>query len=225
MLAWIAPLILLFSFSNKARSQGYAEPVPSCVREFYDQHLYNWISYENTCSTAIHVTLVGISKPHPGALDIKPGGHGSPGLSAKEVQAVGGLRVYACPVGYVAVDSSDRYLLNGVVDRYECKNLAGGRNPSGVVFASCDANPDLSEQKCNVKKLECNANVSSWCEVRYGKEGTQKNSNNRAQYGRCMTSSDLSCQTSQAECKIKIRRCGEGKSCDAHTETCVAVPK
>src|ERR1700733_14102420 len=124
-------LLLVIAATHEAKSQEFTSPIPECAREFYDPQMYHWISYENTCAGAIHVTLVGMSKPYSGALDIKSGRHQSPGISAKEVEAVGGVRTYVCPAGYLAVNAADNKLIIAkVVNRYVCKNttlLTSGR--------------------------------------------------------------------------------------------------
>ena len=221
-------LLSVFPAAQKAQSQQYVLPVPQCVREFYDPKLYNWISYENTCTDEIHVALVGISKPHSGALDIRPGGHASPGMTANEVKAVGGLRTYACPANYYAVDTDDKTLINAVVDHYKCKSITdfhSGRRPSSLVYSACDPLPDYTEQGCNVKKLECNKNSYDWCEVKFGKEGTQQNRINKVKYDGCVASYLTDCASSQAQCVAKIRRCPSGQTCSTKTETCVAATR
>lgn len=214
--------ISVISSAHSARSQAYIQPVPQCVREFYDPKMYNWISYENTCAEAIHITLVGISKPYSGALDIKPGGHSSAGMTSNEVKAVGGLKSYACPANYVAVDDADRYIFRRPVDRYACKstNFGAARNPSGLLFSACDPAPGVSEHKCDVRKIQCNSNSYSWCDARLGAEGTKENSDDKTAYDNCIKSHVRACAITQAQCKVNIRQCASGQSCDARTETC-----
>lgn len=144
-------------------------------------------------------------------------------MTANEVNAVGGLRVYTCPAGYAAVDSADKVLIKGVVDRYACKNVA--RLGASFVHPTCDSAPDDYEQACNVKKLKCNKNSYDWCGLQFGKEGTQQNRNNSTKYDSCVTSHLEECAGSQTQCMANIRRCGTGQTCDARTEVCFATPR
>ena len=106
-----------------AYSQTYAHGLNQCAREFYDPKNYHWISYENICEQAIHITLVGASKlkPFTSGVDLKPGQHDGPGLSADEVKSYGGLTAYVCPAGFFAVDAADRRIVLKVVDQFTCK--------------------------------------------------------------------------------------------------------
>jgi hypothetical protein len=120
---FLSIVLFVFAMAHAAKSQEFTSPIPECAHEFYDPLMYRWISYENKCAGAIHVTLVGLSKPHSGGLDIKPGGKQSPGMDAKEVEAVGGLKAYVCPAGYLAVNADDnKLIIVKVVDRYVCKS-------------------------------------------------------------------------------------------------------
>lgn len=98
------------------------------------------------------------------------------------------------------------------------------RSPESLIWATCDPGSDVLEEKCNMKKVQCNQGAYSWCEARFGTEGTQKNRDNRAQYDRCVSDHLLACSTSLANCKANIRRCIEGEVCDAHTSTCTVPP-
>jgi hypothetical protein len=219
---WTLTLVLFLVPATWADAQDYAPPANGCAQTFYEP-VYHWLSYRNTCSYAIHVTLVGIAKPHSGALDIKPGGQGGTAMSANEVAAVGGLKAYACPANYAAVDSADKLIIVKVVEKYACKNTTGKR--TSFVYPTCDVSPDDREQACHEKKLSCNKNVYDWCGLEFGKEGTEKNRVNKPKYDSCINSQVAECATSQTQCVAKVRRCGSGQTCDARTEVCVAAPQ
>jgi hypothetical protein len=129
----ILPLFL--AATHYAKSQEFTSPVPECAREFYDPQMYHWISYENTCAGTINVALVGIGTPHSGALTIKPGHRGSPGMTAKEVEAVGGLKTFVCPGGYLPVNADDnKLIITKIPNRYVCKSttiVAAGSRTAG----------------------------------------------------------------------------------------------
>lgn len=125
-------LLLVVAAMHDANAQEFTSPVPECAREFYDPQMYHWISYENTCAGTINVALVGIGQPHSGALTIKPGHRGSPGMNAKEVEAVGGLKTFVCPGGYLPVNADDnKLIITKIPNRYVCKSTTivtvGGR--------------------------------------------------------------------------------------------------
>jgi len=127
-------LLLVVAAAHDVKSQEFTSPVPECVREFYDPQMYHWISYENTCTGTINVALVGIAKLNSGALTIKPGHHGSPGMNAKEVEAVGGLKTFVCPGGYLPVNADDnKLIITKIPNRYVCKSTtivaSGSRMP------------------------------------------------------------------------------------------------
>lgn len=116
-------VFLVLALAQKYQAQEFTSPVPECSREFYDPQMYHWISYENTCAGTINVALVGVGTPHSGALTIKPGHHGSPGMTVKEVEAVGGLKTFVCPGGYLPVNADDsKLIITKIPNRYVCKS-------------------------------------------------------------------------------------------------------
>jgi hypothetical protein len=120
--AWCALfLVLPFLASRSANAQQYASTANQCVRTYYDSSNYNWLTYENTCSQAIYVTLVSNSGTNVGGLDLTPGRHDGPGLTAEEVRAIRGIEVYACPADYYAVDTADNRISTRAVSTYRCK--------------------------------------------------------------------------------------------------------
>jgi hypothetical protein len=110
-----------FLCSTHAHSQQYAPNATQCLREYYDRSNYNWLTYENTCSQPVYVTLVGRNGTYTGGLDLAPGRHDGPGMSAQEVNAVGGMEAYACPAHYAAVDSDDELIRSVAVAGFRCK--------------------------------------------------------------------------------------------------------
>jgi hypothetical protein len=141
-------LFLVVAMARNGKAQEFTSPVPGCAREFYDPQMYHWISYENTCAGTINVALVGIGVPHSGALTIKPGHRGSPGMDAKEVEAVGGLKAYVCPGGYLAVNADDNKLIIAkMANRYVCKSTTivntGGRMPGSQASSANETGVQL----------------------------------------------------------------------------------
>jgi hypothetical protein len=101
--------------------QTYAYGLNRCAREYYDPNNSNWLSYKDICNQAIHITLVGISKTFTSDMDVEPGRHGGPKLSANEVKSYGGLTMYVCPAGFFAVDAAERPIRLKIVNRFTCK--------------------------------------------------------------------------------------------------------
>jgi hypothetical protein len=112
-----------FLISPLAHAQQYATVATNCLREYYDPNSYNWLTYQNTCGQAIHITMVGRDGTPVGAIDIGPGRHDGPGLSAREVNAMGGMEAYACPAHYVAVEADDTVIRTQVVSSFSCKKI------------------------------------------------------------------------------------------------------
>ncbi len=104
-----------------AHAQQFAPNATQCVREYYDRNNYNWLTYENTCSQAIHITLVGRDRSYTGGLDLGPGRHDGPGMTAQEVRGVGGMEAYACPAHYAAVDADGELIRTEPVSGFRCK--------------------------------------------------------------------------------------------------------
>jgi hypothetical protein len=98
------------------------------------------------------------------------------------------------------------------------------RNPAGLVTSTCDLSPNDIELNCEQHRNRCDANVTSWCEVRFGKDGTPKNNENRNQFNKCVTSGLADCTSSLAACISRIRRCNVGQTCDTRTSTCTQAP-
>jgi hypothetical protein len=94
----------------------------------------------------------------------------------------------------------------------------------GLVYATCDPNPDGLVESCNMRKLECNHNAYEWCESRFGKEGTAKNQANRSAYESCVSKALVGCARSQTEClSKKMHRCPSGQFCDPRFDSCVDI--
>jgi hypothetical protein len=83
-----------------------------CIRTFFDPNMYNWYSFENTCSEALSITFIPYSPGFGGgAVDyLGPGRATSTGNSREEMQRKQGYELYVCPTGFMPVDGSDRYV-------------------------------------------------------------------------------------------------------------------
>lgn len=113
-------LLLPLAMKYSARAQQYASPATQCIQESYDPNNYNWLTYKNNCNQSIHLTMVSGDGSNVGAIDLGPGRHDGPGLTAREVRAIGGMEAYACPAHYAAVDA-DGDPVRTQVSEFRCK--------------------------------------------------------------------------------------------------------
>jgi hypothetical protein len=101
----------------------YRSPVYNhCIRSFYDPDMYNWYSFENTCSEAVAVTFIPYNPGYGGgAVDsLSPGRATSTGDTRDEIQRKQGYELYVCPAGFLPVDGNDRYV-SRVNTMFRCK--------------------------------------------------------------------------------------------------------
>jgi hypothetical protein len=107
-----------------AASQQYVYPSYNyCVQQFYDQSMYGWLAIRNNCSQALSITFAARSGGTGvwGSMDLGAGRQSSTGRSAAEINNAGGLEIYACPKGYVAVDAQDNVIMTRAVSGFRCK--------------------------------------------------------------------------------------------------------
>src|SRR4051794_1911758 len=93
-----------------ALAQNHEIPtLNSCIREFYDPGMYNYLTFKNNCSHS--VTLVFVAKDSSGAsgtMELRPGAKDSVGRLKGQVPKVGGFQFYVCPSGYLPVDETGK---------------------------------------------------------------------------------------------------------------------
>lgn len=80
----------------------------SCIKEFYDPGMYNYLTFENTCSQSL--TIVLVAKDGSGAggtMELRPGGKDSVGLSKGKKPKPGSFQLYVCQTGYVPLDDNN----------------------------------------------------------------------------------------------------------------------
>ncbi len=101
--------ILMLANTSVAFAQAHEDsPLTSCIKEFYDPGMYNYLTFQNTCTQSLTVVLVPKEGTDPpSTMELRPGGKDSVGLSHnKKVPKPGSYRIYACPSGNVPVDDS-----------------------------------------------------------------------------------------------------------------------
>jgi hypothetical protein len=113
------------SGSSGGNSGNYLAPITQgCVREFWDPKFYNWLSFENDCGQAIHLTFIAKSPSDhfgPGAADLAAGQTTNTGWSQTEVAAKGNFTLFICPAGSIAVDPNTNQAISSPNATYSCK--------------------------------------------------------------------------------------------------------
>src|SRR3954470_21732407 len=93
----------LFTTVNPSSAVGQRHEIPqlnSCIEEFYDPEMYNYLTYRNHCTESL--TVVFVAKDGSGAsgsMDLRAGAKDSVGKLAGKVPEVGGFELYVCRLG------------------------------------------------------------------------------------------------------------------------------
>jgi hypothetical protein len=119
LLSFTVAAFLTIGNASIAPAQNHVTPaLNSCIKEFYDPGMYNWLTFQNNCSQAL--TVVFVAKDGSGAngsMDLRAGAKDSVGKLAGKASKVGSFELYVCPVGYMPVDQNDK-----VVDKPRTKS-------------------------------------------------------------------------------------------------------
>jgi len=101
----------------------YATPLnSSCISQFWDGTMYNWMSYQNNCGEPVHLMWYARTKGGGFSDDIRAGGKSNTGFSHFEVNDMGGFTLFVCPKGYLPVDSSGLQVHDANAS-YRCKKM------------------------------------------------------------------------------------------------------
>jgi hypothetical protein len=111
--------------SSTAAAQ-YAPALPSsCIGQFWDPKYYNWLSFQNNCGQAIHLSWIAASPSDTfgmsSADDLASGAAVNSGWNQAEVQRKSGFLVFVCPNGYVPVDSATGEVVGRANQTFRCK--------------------------------------------------------------------------------------------------------
>lgn len=97
--------LLTLVVAASAFAQGHQIPtLNSCIREFYDPGMYNYLTFQNNCTHSL--TLVFVAKDGSGAggkMDLRPGGKDSVGKMGKRSPKVGDFQFYVCQSGELPI--------------------------------------------------------------------------------------------------------------------------
>jgi hypothetical protein len=104
-------IVFLSVCASSAFAQSHTTPaINTCIKEFYDPGMYNYLSFKNTCSQPL--TIVFVAKDESGVtgiMDLRPGASDSVGRSESGVvPKVGGFQLYVCQVDYLPLDENNR---------------------------------------------------------------------------------------------------------------------
>jgi hypothetical protein len=104
-----ASLLTLGNSSNTSAQHHEIPQLNSCIKEFYDPGMYDYLTFQNTCSQSLTVVLVAKDGSRSSAtLELRPGGKDSVGLSQGRVPKPGSFQLYVCQTGYIPVDDSNK---------------------------------------------------------------------------------------------------------------------
>jgi hypothetical protein len=105
-----ASLLTLANSSNTCAQRHEIPLLNSCIKEFYDPGMYDYLTFQNTCSQSLTVVLVAKDGSGAGGtLELRPGGKDSVGLSPQgSVPKPGSFQLYVCRTGYIPVDDSNK---------------------------------------------------------------------------------------------------------------------
>lgn len=94
----------------------------SCIREFYDPGMYNYLSFQNKCDHV--VSLVFVAKDNSGitgSMELRAGGRDSVGRSASgKVPKIGEFQLYVCAEGEMPVDGAGK-VVSKPRSEYKCQ--------------------------------------------------------------------------------------------------------
>jgi len=111
--------------NNSQASIQYAPSLSAaCISQFWDPKFYNWLSFENTCGQAIHLSFIATNTNDTfgmSSTDIAPGQASNTGWSQSEVDRKGGFTLFVCPAGYVAVDAFSGQSVSRPNQDFRCK--------------------------------------------------------------------------------------------------------
>jgi hypothetical protein len=102
----------LFTMANSSSSSAQRHEIPqlnSCIKEFYDPEMYNYLTFKNTCTHSLTVVLVAKDGSGTrGTLELRPGGKDSVGRSQGRDPKPGSFELYVCPTGNIPVDNNNQ---------------------------------------------------------------------------------------------------------------------
>jgi hypothetical protein len=120
----LLPLVALVTLANSSSASAQRHEIPqlnSCIKEFYDPEMYNYLTFKNTCSRSL--TIVFVAKDGSGAggtMELRPGGKDSIGKSQGNDPKPGSFELYVCQTGYIPVDDNNQ-LVSKPASNFRCQ--------------------------------------------------------------------------------------------------------
>jgi TPR repeat protein len=110
---------------SSSSGPAYLTPLAaSCVRQYWDQQLYDWLAFENDCGQPVYLTFIFAHAKGwamSGSMDLAVGAHDNTGRSKSDIDAAGGFELYVCPRNTVPTDLNGQGLNNTQVAQFRCK--------------------------------------------------------------------------------------------------------
>lgn len=111
--------------ASSSSGPAYLAPLAaSCVRQYWDQQMYNWLAFENDCGQPIYLTFIFAHAKGwamTGSMDLAVGAHDNTGRSKSDIDGAGGFELYVCPRNTVPTDLNGQGLDNTQVAQFRCK--------------------------------------------------------------------------------------------------------
>ncbi len=111
------------SFAQAQEGPHESPPLNSCIEQFNDPGMYNYLTFKNKCSHSLTVVLVAKDgSGDGGTLELRPGAKDSVGkmrTKGKEPKP-GSFEIYACQSGYLPMDSDNR-VVSKPGSSYKCQ--------------------------------------------------------------------------------------------------------
>lgn len=116
-----ASLLTLANCSSASAQRHEMPQLNSCIKEFYDPGMYDYLTFENSCSQSLTVVLVAKDGSGAGGtLELRPGGKDSVGLSRGKVPKPGSFELYVCRTGYIPVDDNN-HVVSKPGSNFKCR--------------------------------------------------------------------------------------------------------
>ncbi len=97
-----------FLLAHSAHVSAQRHEIPklnSCIKEFYDPEMYNYLTFKNSCAQSLSMVFVPKDGKGPvWTMELRPGGKESVGHEKGKAAKAGSFDLFVCQSGYVPVD-------------------------------------------------------------------------------------------------------------------------
>jgi len=124
----VAAAIFAFASASGSRAQEREKvheipALKSCIKEFNDPEMYNFLTFRNTCSEALSIVFVPKDGSGTGGtMDLRAGAKDSVGKSqeGKASPKIGTFDIYVCPLNYVPI-GDDKQVVTKPGSAFKCE--------------------------------------------------------------------------------------------------------